>query len=97
MLTEEQIRQALHAQRVVPLQVPNPHGPFGLEQLAEAVAQLRGHPAEAASRVERLLSLRQQTWQKLDELAKTASRTNSPPLTAADIAIAILEEAVNGQ
>ena len=38
MLTEEQIRQSLHARRVIPLGVANPHGPFGLEQLAAAVS-----------------------------------------------------------
>ena len=36
MLSEEQIRQALHASRVVPLAVARPHGPLGLEQLAAA-------------------------------------------------------------
>jgi hypothetical protein len=37
MLSEEQIRQALHASRVVPLAVIKPHGPLSLEQLAAAV------------------------------------------------------------
>ena len=37
MLTEQQIQQALQASRVVPLGVANPHGPLGLEQLAETV------------------------------------------------------------
>ena len=41
MLTEQEIRDALHARRVVPLPVPSPHGPLGLEQLAEAVAGRR--------------------------------------------------------
>ena len=40
MLSEEEIRQALHASRVVPLAVPKPHGPLGLEQLAAAVARI---------------------------------------------------------
>jgi hypothetical protein len=34
----EVIRRALHASRVVSLEVANPHGPLGLEQLAAAVA-----------------------------------------------------------
>jgi len=36
MLTEEASRRALHARKVVPLAVANPHGPPGLEQLAAA-------------------------------------------------------------
>jgi hypothetical protein len=44
MLTEKEIQQALHANRIVPLSVPNPHGPLGLEQLAAAVATLPGAP-----------------------------------------------------
>jgi hypothetical protein len=41
MLREEAIRRALHAGRVVPLKVANPHGPLGLEQLAAAVSTYR--------------------------------------------------------
>jgi len=40
MLSEEQIREALHASRVVPLAVAKPHGPLGLEQLAAAVSRV---------------------------------------------------------
>jgi hypothetical protein len=42
MLTEDEIRDALHASRVVPLQTTSPHGPLGLEQLAEEVTAVRG-------------------------------------------------------
>src|SRR4051812_9198079 len=41
-LTEEQIRDVLHASCVIPVGVPNPHGPLGLEQLADAVACATG-------------------------------------------------------
>jgi hypothetical protein len=40
MLSEGQIRQALHASRVVPLAVAKPHGPLGLEQLAGAMSHV---------------------------------------------------------
>ncbi len=40
MLTEEAIRGGLHASRVVPLAVANPHGPLGLGQLAAAFASI---------------------------------------------------------
>ena len=42
MLPEEEIRRALWAGRVVKLEVPNPHGRLGLEQLAAAVARVGG-------------------------------------------------------
>lgn len=42
--TREQIQQALHARRVVPLAVENPHGPLGLEHLAAAIAQIDDPP-----------------------------------------------------
>jgi hypothetical protein len=44
MLTEKDIQQALHARRVVPLSVTNPHGPLGLEELAAVVAWLADSP-----------------------------------------------------
>ena len=40
MLSEKEIRQALHVSRVFPLAVAKPHGPLGLEQLAAAVSRI---------------------------------------------------------
>ena len=48
MLSEEQIKQALHAHSVRALGVANLHGPLGLEQLAEAVARLAVANADLA-------------------------------------------------
>jgi hypothetical protein len=48
MVGEEDIKQALNAHCVRPLAIPNPHGPFGLEELAEAVARLN-EPSEPLS------------------------------------------------
>lgn len=96
MLSEAQIRQALHADRVLPVGVANPHGPLGLEQLAEAVCRLSGSSAGLA-RVERSIALPVETWQKLDELARNASQAQPRPVTASDMAAAILEQTVNGK
>ena len=96
MLSEEQIKQSLHAHRVLPVGVANPHGPLGLEQLAEAVSRLSGSPT-AASRVERPIALPVETWEKLDHLARRASQTQPHPLTASDMAAAILEQAIGGE
>ena len=94
MLTEAQIKQALHAGRVVPLGVANPHGPLGLEQLAEVVSLL-DEVQPGSPRVERAIALSLETWQKLNELARNASHACSHPVTASDVAAAILEQAVN--
>lgn len=99
MLSEQQIRDALHAGRVLPLGVANPHGPLGLDQLAEAVERARAsHPSpsdsHAMSKVRRPLTLPAETWEKLDGLARAATKPGSPPLTASDVAAALLERFV---
>jgi hypothetical protein len=96
MLSEQQIQQALHAHRVVPLGVANPHGPLGLEQLAAAVSQVIRHQPGMAEEG-RPIVLPVATWRKLEELARSASHTQPQTLTASDVAAAILERAVNGQ
>lgn len=96
MLTEEAIRHALHASRVVPLTVANPHGPLGLEQLAAAVAahreQIQSHPP--TDRVRRPIELPVQTWEKLHALAATASSAGAPPVSAGELAATIIERYV---
>jgi hypothetical protein len=96
MLTEEAIRRALHASRVVPLAVANPHGPLGLEQLAAAVASHReavqGHPP--LDRVRRPIELPVQTWEKLHALAAATSQAGRPPVSAGELAAAIIEQFV---
>lgn len=94
MLTEEEIRQALHASRVVPLSLANPHGPLGLEQLVAAVAALREDMQSHSStdRVRRPIELPVQTWEKLQTLAATASETGVPPVSAGELAAAIIEQ-----
>jgi hypothetical protein len=93
MLTGEQIKQALHAHRVVPLGVANPHGPLGLEQLAEAAARLTMRQPDTP-RIERPIALSAETWRKLDELARSAALARPWSVTASTVAAAILEEAV---
>ncbi len=94
MLSEKVIQQALHAQRVVPLPVANPHGPLGLEQLAGAVAQLAGSPLALAeaNRIARPIALSLTAWEKLQQLAQSATPAGSRPVTASELATAILEQ-----
>src|SRR5262245_60460952 len=94
MLTEQEIQQALHASRVVPLSVPNLHGPLGLEHLAVAVAQITDSPlaSEETGRVRRPLALSVDAWNKLDQLAATTTKASSRPVTASEVAAAILEQ-----
>jgi hypothetical protein len=96
MVTEDEIRQALHAGRVVPLRVPNPHGPLGLEQLAAAVARLQagGEAADLPAHVRRPIDLPLATWEKLDHLAEASSRSTRTPVSAAELASAIIQQYV---
>jgi hypothetical protein len=96
MPTEETIRRALHASRVVPLGVANPHGPLGLEQLAATVATLRddAQTRPLPERVRRPIELPVQTWEKLHALAAATSRAGSPPVSAGELAAAIIEQYV---
>lgn len=96
MLSEEAIRRALHASRVVPLEVANPHGPLGLEHLAASVARHRAdaqaHPSP--DRVRRPIELPVQTWEKLHALAAATSQTGASPVSAGELAAAIIERYV---
>ena len=94
MLSEEQIRQALHASCVVPLAVARPHGPLGLEQLAAAVSHVNPALGPGDPRVHRPIALDQATWEKLDQLAETAAQTTSQPVTASQVVVAIIEQYV---
>lgn len=94
MLNEHQIAQALHASRIVSLPTLNPHGPLGLEHLAEVVSQLTSNGPQQADLVRRPIALPADTWQKLDRLARSVSPANAPPLTASALAAALLEQAV---
>jgi len=96
MLTEETIRRALHASRVVPLEVANPHGPLGLDQLAAAVAAQRETAQSQApsDRVRRPIELPVETWEKLRTLAAATSQTGTRPVSAGELAAAIIEQYV---
>ncbi|MGH8070155.1 MAG: hypothetical protein ACRERE_33895 [Candidatus Entotheonellia bacterium] len=94
MLSEEQIRQALHASRVVPFAVAQPHGPLGLEQLAAAVSHVNPALGSGPPRVRRPIALDHATWEKLGQLAETAAQTTSQHVTASQMAAAIIEQFV---
>lgn len=85
MVPEEQIRQVLHANRVLPLTVAKPHGPLGLEQLATAVSRIDPALGPDDVRVRRAIGLDQATWAKLDRLAETTTQTTSQHVTAKQI------------
>jgi hypothetical protein len=61
MLSEEQIRQALHANRVILLTVAKPHGPPGLEQLAAAVSHVNPALGSGSPHVCRPIALDHET------------------------------------
>jgi hypothetical protein len=94
MFNDQEIRDALHASRVVAVPVPNPHGPLGLEQSAEAVVRATAAPERPADSVQRTLTLPVATWEKLDVLARTANMAGSRRLSASDVAAALIEQAI---
>jgi len=94
MPSEEQIRQSLHASRIVPLSVAKPHGPLGLEQLAAAVSCINPSTRSGYQGVRRPLALDHKTWEKLDQLAETATQTTAQRITASQVAAAIIEQFV---
>jgi hypothetical protein len=96
MLNEREISEALHAGRVVPLQVANPHGPLGLEQLAAAVKSLRalGLSRAAEERVRRPIDLSLHTWEKLSHLAAATSQATATPVSTGELVTAIVERYV---
>lgn len=93
MLNRDEIQTALNASRVVPLAVSNPHGPLGLEHLAEAVRRIRETP-EAEIRVERPVSLPVETWEKLDRIAKQLGQRNSRRVTPSEVLATLVLEGV---
>lgn len=94
MLSEQEIAQALHAARVLPLRVANPHGPLGLEQLAAAVARGAASSQPEQPRVRRPIELPLQTWEKLDRLATVTSAATATRITPGDLVAAIIEQYV---
>jgi hypothetical protein len=94
MLSEKHIQQALHASRVGPLAVAKPHGPLGLEQLAAAVSRVNPALGSGNTGVHRLIALDHATWEKLEQLANTATQTTSQRVTASQVAAAIIEQFV---
>ena len=88
MLSQQEIAQALGASRVVPLDVPNPHGPLGLAHLAAEVAKVTGE------REGLVIAVRHETREQLERLAQAESQASASPVTAADLAAAVIERFV---
>jgi hypothetical protein len=95
MLSEHEIAEALHAARVVPLSVANPHGPLGLEQLAATIGQLNAAAGARTPRIRRPIELDDRTWAKLDELAEKTGQKKSQRYSASQVASAIVEQYVS--
>lgn len=93
MLSEQEIKQALRASRVTPMPIANPHGPFGWEQLAHSLASYLGNNG-SASKVVKSLEIPAETWQKLEQLADDAARTEARPVSVSEVAAAILQHYV---
>jgi hypothetical protein len=97
MLSEEEIRKALHASRVVPISIPNPHGPLGLEHVALLVAELQAGNRKQENKVVRPLEVPLETWLKLEQLAEAATKSAARPVSVSEVAVAILKNYVANQ
>ena len=95
MLTPKEIQTALHANRVVPVAVSNPHGPLGLELLAEEVSRLRETRPSQTNAVQRPISLPLETWEKLNGIARELCQKSSTHVTASDVATSLVMQFVN--
>ena len=94
MLSEQEIKQALRASRVIPMAVSNPHGPVGWDHLAHELARFltgQGGPS-----VVKTLELPVETWQKLERLADEAAKAESRPVSVSEMAVAILQHYTSG-
>ena len=94
MLTEEQIRTALHASRVVALPLTNPHGPLGLEHLAATVRGISAAGQPAEHQICRPITLPVETWQKLDDLARDLGEKHAQHVTASELASVLVMQGV---
>jgi hypothetical protein len=96
MLCEEAIRRALHASRIVLLEVANPQGQLGLEQLVAAIAA-HCQATEIQPKMERVcrpIELPLRTWEKLRDLAAVSPQSATSAVSAGELAAAIIEQNV---
>jgi len=90
MPSADEIRSALHASRVIPLNVPSIHGPLGLEHLASIVATLPKGSGDTLT-----IPVQPETRKALERLATIQSQKTRSPTSPAQVAAAILEEVIS--
>ncbi len=90
MLTQQEIKQALRASRVVDLSIKNPHGPIGLEQLAQTVMRVQA----GGTKVVESFEIPVDTWERLERLAVETTRSSNRPISVSEVASAILQHYV---
>lgn len=95
MLSRDEIQIALGATRVVPLKVKSPHGPLGLQHLAETVERLIERRSEETNQIQRSISFPLETWQKLDALAHKLTQDAARPVTASDVATSLVVQGLD--
>jgi hypothetical protein len=90
MLSETDIQTALHASRVVPVPVANPHGPLGLEHLAACLQRIVPAGQDDGRQVRCPITLPLDTWQKLAAMARELEKRQSRPVAPSDLAAALV-------
>ena len=94
MLTREEIKEILHASRVIRVNTADVHGPLGLEHLAREVSQIMCTAASGNATEARQIQLAKTTWEKLAVLAEKSGQGESQHVTAETLAAAIIEQAI---
>lgn len=89
MPSQQEIRAALRASRVVPLGVAKPDGPLGLEHVAAVVARVRQEGGDIVA-----IQLRPATRTKLEQIARAEADVTARPVTVEEVATAIVERFV---
>ncbi|MFO0965668.1 MAG: hypothetical protein U0793_08805 [Gemmataceae bacterium] len=94
MLSEDEIKRALRASRVTAMPIANPHGPLGWGHLAHTLAGFLN--AVQKTKVVKSMELPVDTWEKLEQLADEATRSQSRPVSVSEVTSAILQHYVAG-
>lgn len=95
MASREEIQRALPANRVVPLPVSNPHGPFGMDRLAETIDRFVARQTVKGEKIERSISLSIEVWEKLDNIARELTRQTSKLIRPSDVALSLVMQGID--
>lgn len=97
----DRVAKALGASRVVPLGIKIDHTPLGMAAISDRVRRLqstgpggKGRPGDPEATVARLIKLKPELWQRLNDVAAKQATLTGRRVSPAQIASMLLEEAI---